>query len=75
MGFIFVRFLPSQQPSLAEMLAPYMAEIAAYRLEEVKPLVPLTAEEMAVNWKAVRDVDNGGYQCPRRIPACRSARP
>ena len=31
MGFIFVRFLPSKQPSLAEMLAPYMAEIAAYR--------------------------------------------
>ena len=32
MGFIFVRFLPSRQPSLAEMLAPYTAEVAAYRL-------------------------------------------
>ena len=69
MGFIFVRFLPSRQPSLAEMLAPYMEEVAAYRLEEVKPLVPLAAEEMAVNWKAVRDVDNEGYHVPTAHPS------
>ena len=68
-GFVFVRFLPSRQPSLAEMLAPYMAEVAAYRLEEVKPLVPLSAEEMAVNWKAVRDVDNEGYHVPTAHPS------
>ena len=69
MGFIFVRFLPSQQPGVAQMLAPYMAELAPYRLEQVKPLTALTVEEMAVKWKAVRDVDNEGYHVPTAHPS------
>ena len=69
MGFVFVRFLPSQQPGVAQMLAPYMAELAPYRLEQVKPLTAFTVEEMAVNWKAVRDVDNEGYHVPTAHPS------
>jgi phenylpropionate dioxygenase-like ring-hydroxylating dioxygenase large terminal subunit len=69
MGFVFVRFLPSEQPSVAEMMAPYVAELTPYRLDEVKPLVPLAVEEMGVNWKAVRDVDNEGYHVPTAHPS------
>jgi phenylpropionate dioxygenase-like ring-hydroxylating dioxygenase large terminal subunit len=61
MGFIFVRFQPSAQPSVAEMMRPSLAEASAYRLAEVKPLSGLIVEQLPVNWKAVRDVDNEGY--------------
>jgi phenylpropionate dioxygenase-like ring-hydroxylating dioxygenase large terminal subunit len=61
MGFIFVRFLPSDQPSIADMLAPLADQIAPYRLEDLRPLGGVWTEQMAANWKAVRDVDNEGY--------------
>jgi len=71
MGFIFVRFLPSEQPGMAELMAPYAAEIAAYRPAEAKPRGAPVSEEIAVNWKAVRDVDNEGYHVPMAHPSLR----
>lgn len=69
MGFVFVRFLPSEQPSVAQLMAPYAAELAAYRAAEAKPLAPVYEEEIEVNWKAVRDVDNEGYHVPIAHPS------
>ena len=69
MGFIFVRFLPSAQPSVAEMMQPSLAEAEAYRLSEVKPLGGFIGEQIPVNWKAVRDVDNEGYHVPIAHPS------
>jgi carnitine monooxygenase subunit len=54
MGFIFVRFAPGL-PSVREMAAPYAAELAAYRLEELVPLGRVTLRPRAVNWKNVAD--------------------
>lgn len=68
-GLIFVRFAPSEQPSVAEMMAPHLAEVARYRIGEMQPLGGFDAEEMAVNWKAVRDVDNEGYHVPIAHPS------
>ncbi len=68
-GLIFVRFAPSDQPSVADMMAPHMAELAAYRLTEMQPLTGFESEEIAVNWKAVRDVDNEGYHVPIAHPS------
>ena len=68
-GFVFVRFLESTQPSVAQLMAPYEQEIAAYRLGEVKPRGGFFAEEIPVNWKAVRDVDNEGYHVPIAHPS------
>lgn len=68
-GLIFVRFLPGEQPSVAELMAPHQAEVAAYRAAEMQPLTGFQAEEMAVNWKAVRDVDNEGYHVPIAHPS------
>ena len=53
-GFVFVRLKPGL-PSVAEMLAPYEAELAAYRLEELQPLGRVTLRPRHVNWKNVTD--------------------
>ena len=54
MGFVFVRFEPGL-PSVREMAAPYIDELAAYRLEELVPQGRVTLRPRAVNWKNVAD--------------------
>lgn len=53
-GFVFVR-MEGDGPRVAEMMAPYDAELAPYRLEELVPLGRVTLRERAVNWKNVGD--------------------
>lgn len=53
-GFLFVR-LETGGPSVAEMMAPYEAEIAPYRFEELRALGRLTLRPRDVNWKNVAD--------------------
>ena len=53
-GFVFVRLKPGL-PSVADMLAPYAEELAAYRLEELKPMGRVTLRTRHVNWKNVTD--------------------
>jgi carnitine monooxygenase subunit len=53
-GFIFIRLMPGL-PSVAEMLAPYEAEIAPYRFEELVPLGRVAYRRRHVNWKNVTD--------------------
>jgi carnitine monooxygenase subunit len=53
-GFIFVRLQPGL-PSVAEMLAPYEDELAAYKLEELVPMGRVTLRTRHVNWKNVTD--------------------
>ena len=61
-GFIFIRFKPSDQPSVAELFARFEDEVAPYKLEELQPTGdPVWHGETAVNYKSVRDVDNEGY--------------
>jgi len=54
MGFIFVR-LESGLPSVREMLAPYLDELAVYRMEALVPQGRVTLRPRAVNWKNVAD--------------------
>lgn len=68
-GFVFVRFLASEQPPVARLLADYAADAAPYLLAEVRPLGGVETDELAVNWKAVRDVDNEGYHVAMAHPA------
>jgi phenylpropionate dioxygenase-like ring-hydroxylating dioxygenase large terminal subunit len=53
-GFIFAR-LEGGGPSVAEMMAPYDAEVAPYRFEELKALGRVTLRPRPVNWKNVAD--------------------
>jgi phenylpropionate dioxygenase-like ring-hydroxylating dioxygenase large terminal subunit len=69
-GFIFLRFLPGPQPSVAELLAPFAADFAAYGAADLLPAGELQwATELPVNWKSVRDVDNEGYHVPLAHPS------
>ncbi|MGB7260964.1 MAG: aromatic ring-hydroxylating dioxygenase subunit alpha [Albidovulum sp.] len=70
-GFIFVRFSPGPQPSVATMMLPFDAEVAAYRADQLLPagFDSWSKSTLAVNWKSVRDVDNEGYHVAMAHPA------
>ena len=68
-GFVFIRFKPGPQPSVAELLAPFDQEISAYRMAEHVPADGIWTEETPVNWKSIRDVDNEGYHIALAHPA------
>ena len=53
-GFLFVR-LEDGLPSVAEMMAPYEAEIAPYRFEELRAIGRVTLRPRDLNWKTIAD--------------------
>jgi len=53
-SFLFVR-LDSGGPSVAEMMAPYEAEIAPHRFAELRAIGRITMRPRDVNWKNVAD--------------------
>lgn len=68
-GFVFLRFHPGPQPSVAALLAPFDTDFAAYNLSDVLPVaMPSWGTDLAVNWKSVRDVDNEGYHVAMAHP-------
>lgn len=69
MGLIFIRFRKGPQPSVAELMAPHMAELSHYRIEEMAPSYGIWTQTTPVNWKSVRDVDNEGYHVAMAHPA------
>lgn len=69
-GFLFLRLHPGPQPPVADWLAPFDADFAAYRAAEALPArVADWATDLPVNWKSVRDVDNEGYHVAMAHPA------
>lgn len=53
-GFVFIR-LREGGPSVAERYAPYAAELAPYRIEDMVPISDLWECEVAADWKNVWD--------------------
>ncbi len=53
-GFLFVR-LEAGGPSVAEMMAPYEAEVAPHRFEHLRAMGRITMRPRDVNWKNVAD--------------------
>src|SRR5690606_31394072 len=68
-GFVFIRFAPGPQPSVAELMKPFEAELAHYRSADMVPAGGMWTQETPVNWKSVRDVDNEGYHVAMAHPA------
>jgi phenylpropionate dioxygenase-like ring-hydroxylating dioxygenase large terminal subunit len=69
-GFVFVRFKPSDQPSIAQILSRFETEVAPYQVETLVPVSSIDwVDSTAVNWKSVRDVDNEGYHVAIAHPA------
>ncbi|MGH6785196.1 MAG: aromatic ring-hydroxylating oxygenase subunit alpha [Novosphingobium sp.] len=54
-GFVFVRLEDAGFPSVAEMMAPFAAEIAPYRFAELRRLSEVRERPRKVNWKQVGD--------------------
>ena len=54
-GFVFVRLEDDGGPSVAQMMAPYDAEVAPYRFEEMRRISDVRLRERNVNWKNVGD--------------------
>ena len=53
-GFLFVR-LEEGLASVAEMMAPYDAEIAPYRFEDLRAIGRVTLRPRDLNWKTIAD--------------------
>ena len=53
-GFLFVR-LEQGLPSVAEMMAPYDAEVAPYRFEDLRAIGRVTLRPRDLNWKTIAD--------------------
>jgi phenylpropionate dioxygenase-like ring-hydroxylating dioxygenase large terminal subunit len=66
-GFLFVR-LEDGGPSVAEMMAPYEAQVEPYRFEELRALGRVTLRPRAVNWKNVADNYSDGLHIPVAHP-------
>ncbi len=72
-GFIFIRFIPSVQPSMAEIMAPFEHEFDEYPMDKLTPVAEsvftqeANSQEMVFpsNWKSAVDVDNEGYHVHR----------
>jgi phenylpropionate dioxygenase-like ring-hydroxylating dioxygenase large terminal subunit len=54
-GFVFVRLEDDGGPSVAAMMAPYEAEVAPYRFEDMRAFGRVTLRPRPVNWKNVGD--------------------
>ena len=68
-GFVFVRFKPGPQGTVAQIMDRYMPELAQYQLETLIPVEGSAwSEKIKANWKCVRDVDNEGYHVPLAHP-------
>jgi phenylpropionate dioxygenase-like ring-hydroxylating dioxygenase large terminal subunit len=69
MGFVFIRFAPGPQPSVAELMQPFAAELSEYKTHDMVAAGNLWTQTSPVNWKSVRDVDNEGYHVAMAHPA------
>ena len=69
-GFVFVRFNPGPQPSVAACLQPYDQDFADFRSDGILPVdKPGFGASTPVNWKSVCDVDNEGYHVALAHPS------
>lgn len=54
-GFVFVRVIADDGPSVADQFSAVIDELKAHRFEDLKPLGKVTLRQRAVNWKQIAD--------------------
>ncbi|HEV2595941.1 MAG TPA: aromatic ring-hydroxylating dioxygenase subunit alpha [Sphingomicrobium sp.] len=62
-GFLFIT-LETGAPPVAEMMAPYEAEIAPYQFEKLQAIGRVTLRARALNWKTIADNYSDGLHIP-----------
>ena len=62
-GFLFVT-LDTGAPSVAEMMAPFEAEVAPYRFADLRAIGRVTLRSRALNWKTIADNYSDGLHIP-----------
>lgn len=62
-GFLFVTLGPGAL-SVAEMMAPFEAEVLPYRFEDLRPIGRVTLRRRALNWKTIADNYSDGLHIP-----------
>ena len=62
-GFLFV-VLERGGPTVAEMMAPYEAEVEPYRFEDLRAIGRETNRPRALNWKTIADNYSDGLHIP-----------
>jgi phenylpropionate dioxygenase-like ring-hydroxylating dioxygenase large terminal subunit len=62
-GFLFVTLEPGA-PAVAEMMAPYEAEVAPYRFDELRAIGRVTSRPRQLNWKTIADNYSDGLHIP-----------
>ena len=62
-GFLFATLEPGA-PSVAEMMAPYEAEVAPYRFEQLRATGKVTLRPRDLNWKTIADNYSDGLHIP-----------
>ena len=67
MGFVFVRFRGGE-PSVAERMAPHVAELAHYRMDEMVPLDDLWVHDVDIDWKNLVENYVEDYHFPMGHP-------
>jgi phenylpropionate dioxygenase-like ring-hydroxylating dioxygenase large terminal subunit len=66
-GFVFVR-VAGGGPSLAEMWAPFLKDLAPYRLDEVRRVGQVWTDEWHCDWKVAIDNNLENYHIPLGHP-------
>jgi phenylpropionate dioxygenase-like ring-hydroxylating dioxygenase large terminal subunit len=62
-GFLFVT-LEQGSPTAAQMMAPFEAEVAPYRFEELRAIGRVTLRPRPLNWKTIADNYSDGLHIP-----------
>ncbi|MEA2779818.1 MAG: hypothetical protein QOK29_1362 [Rhodospirillaceae bacterium] len=64
LGFVFIRFLPDEGPSVAEQFAPFREALALYRTEEMEPFGERSTQDIRADWKTAVDNNTEAYHVP-----------
>jgi phenylpropionate dioxygenase-like ring-hydroxylating dioxygenase large terminal subunit/AcrR family transcriptional regulator len=67
MGMVFIRYRGGE-PSVAERMAPHVAELSHYRIDQMVPLDELWTNELAIDWKNVVENYVEDYHFPMGHP-------
>lgn len=68
LGFVFIRFVGDDGPSVADQFAPFKDALALYRTAEMQPFGERAVQEIRADWKNAIDNNIEAYHVPVAHP-------